>query len=69
MKKSLDEIVAECQEDEKICMECGLEMKLITHRKKKNRWNKGHFTYECSCGNKFRKRTVNEILRDMGEKE
>lgn len=52
-------------EAEKICDNCGAEMK-FTKKPKKNRWSKESSYYTCECGNKFRKRTRNEILRDLG---
>ena len=61
VKRSIDE---ECR-----CEACGRTMTLKVIRKKQNRYDKGHFMYVCSCGNKFSKRTFNEVLRDLGEKE
>ena len=66
---SLEDEISHEQEDESTCSECGLKTTLNVKRKKRNRWDKGFAVWECACGNKFRKRTVNEILRDLGEKE
>lgn len=55
--------------EEPICEACGLQMTLEVVLKKRNRYDKGHSMYVCSCGNKFRKRTYNEVLRDFGDKE
>ena len=57
-------------EQESICNICNCEMDIIHKKKKRNRFDKEHTTYECSiCGFKHRKRTQNEILRDMGERD
>ena len=72
MKKlftTIEDLVIGCQDDESICEQCGSKMTLNIIRKKRNRWDKGHAMYECSCGNGFRKRSVNEILRDLGEEK
>jgi hypothetical protein len=57
--------------NESICEICGRTMELIVIRKKKNQWDKGHKMFQCveSCGNIRRKRTFNELLRDLGERE
>ena len=67
--ESLEDTVIKEQESEQICDVCSREMTLNVKRKKRNRWDKGFAVYECVCGNKFRKRSVNEILRDLGEKQ
>jgi hypothetical protein len=59
------------KQKEPICEICGRTMELIVIRKKKNQWDKGHKMFQCveSCGNIRRKRTFNELLRDLGERE
>lgn len=52
--------------DESICPECNIEMDIEKH-KKKNHFDKERTIYKCYiCGITHRKRTQNEILRDMG---
>lgn len=65
----LDKEIKKNIAEDSICEQCGRTMTLEVVRKRRNRYDKGHFMYICSCGNKFRKRTLNEILRDLGEKE
>jgi len=68
--KNIEERVKEAQQDGEICGVCGFKIGLHIIRKKRNSYDKGHEMYECSqCENKFRKRTVNEILRDIGERK
>lgn len=55
--------------NEHICPECGIEMN-CTKKKKSNRWKKESTYYDCPiCGFHHRKRTLNEILRDIGEED
>jgi len=52
--------------DESICPECNIEMD-IDKKKKSNHYGKERTIYTCYiCGFTHRKRTQNEILRDMG---
>lgn len=67
--KSLEDKVHNEQELEQYCDYCGLPMKLIKFRSKKNRWEKPHAKHVCDCGNEFRVRSINEILRDLQIKE
>ena len=61
----LDRIKLE-KDSEKICDVCGFTM---SETKRKKRIKERTF-YTCSeCGNRHRKRTTNEILRDLGLKE
>ena len=64
-----DDRIKDELENESICEQCGRGMKLTKIRSKKNRWDKGHSMYDCVCGNQLRKRTFNETLRDLGERE
>jgi predicted RNA-binding Zn-ribbon protein involved in translation (DUF1610 family) len=55
--------------NESICPECDIEM-IFTKKKRSNRWKKESSYYDCPvCGYHHRKRTINEILRDIGEVE
>ena len=65
----IEEAVAKERQSEQICDACGRIMTLNVKRKKRNRWDKGFAVYECVCGNKFRKGSVNEILRDLQERD
>lgn len=57
-------------ESESICSICNIEMKIVHKEGKRFKYDKEHTMYECSiCGFKHRKRTQNEILRDMGERD
>jgi len=52
--------------DESLCPICHTEMTMEKH-KKKTHYSKEKTVYKCPiCGFKHRKRTQNEILRDMG---
>jgi predicted RNA-binding Zn-ribbon protein involved in translation (DUF1610 family) len=53
--------------NESICPVCHIEM-VCTKRKRSNRYKKHSTVYDCPvCGFHHRKRTMNEILRDIGE--
>lgn len=67
-KENIDPVQEEIK-TENICEICHREMTLITIRKKKYKYDKGHSMYSCVCGNKLRKRTYNEVLRDLGERD
>ncbi len=55
-------------ESESICNICNCEMKVIHKEGKRFRYDKEHTMYQCPiCGNKHRKRTQNEVLRDIGK--
>lgn len=55
---------------ESICGECNCEMYIIHKEGKRYKYDKNHTMYECSiCGFKHRKRTQNEILRDLGDRD
>lgn len=57
-------------DSESICELCHCEMKVVVKKGKQFKYDKNHTMYECSiCGFKHRKRTQNEILRDLGERE
>lgn len=63
-----DEFRNEIQ-NENICECCGSIMTKIK-KKQKNRYSKKNSIYKCeSCGNQFRERTNNEILRDLGHRD
>jgi uncharacterized protein with PIN domain len=62
--------IEEAQRDESVCNVCNTEMTLVKAKRRKNRWDKCHDFYVCpACGFTHRKRTYNEILRDIGERE
>ena len=53
------------EEQDKLCPYCGLKMKEI--KIKKGRSYKSPISiYRCNCGFECRKRTMREILRDLG---
>ncbi len=57
-------------ENESICELCNCEMKVIHKEGKRFKYDKDHTMYECRvCGFRHRKRTENEILRDIGERD
>ncbi len=57
-------------DDENICNECEVEMEVVHKEGKRYKYDKDHTMYKCSiCGFTHRKRTQNEILRDMGERD
>jgi len=57
-------------ESESICTICNCEMQIIHKEGKRHKYDKNHTMYECQiCGFKHRKRTQNEILRDLGERD
>lgn len=57
-------------DSESICEICHCEMKIIHKESKRYKHDKEHTMYECKiCGFKHRKRTQNEILRDLGERD
>jgi RNase P subunit RPR2 len=57
-------------DSESICEICHTEMTIIHKEGKRFKYDKNHTMYECSiCGFKHRKRTQNEILRDIGERD
>ena len=54
---------------ENICPQCNIEMD-EDKKPKKNRFDKERTIYTCYvCGHTHRKRTGNEILRDLGYKK
>ena len=56
-------------DSEAICELCNCEMKVVHKEGKRFKYDKDHTMYECSiCGFKQRKRTHNEILRDLGKR-
>jgi hypothetical protein len=56
-------------DSESICGECNVEMKIIHKEGKRFKYDKNRTRYECPiCKNTHRKRTQNEILRDMGKR-
>lgn len=62
----MDQVQTELR-TESICPQCSIEMDLIKNTKKKNHFDKENRVYKCSvCGFTHRKRTLNEILRDLG---
>jgi len=65
----LSELIQNEKVSDSICEQCHRKMKLKVIHKARTRFNKHHKMYECICGNKFRKRSRNEILRDLGERE
>ena len=53
---------------ESICDQCGEQMKV--DKKPRKKYGKHNTTYTCEfCGHTHRKRTQNEILRDVGERD
>jgi len=51
---------------ENICPECLIQMDTIFKGKKVNRYDKERTVYKCFvCGFTHRKRTLNEVLRDL----
>ena len=57
-------------DSESICELCNTEMDIVNKEGKRFKYDKDHTMYECKiCGFKHRKRTQNEILRDMGERD
>ena len=51
--------------NESICDECGVEM--TENKLDRRKYGKENTYFECDiCGNKNRKRTINEIARDCG---
>jgi len=55
--------------NEKICDQCGSDMKEIKRPRTRKKYGKHMTTYECTfCNHVHRKRTQNEILRDLGER-
>lgn len=49
------------------CPDCNIKMPIYSKGKKKNKYDKEKTIYKCSvCGFTHRKRTLNEILRDLG---
>lgn len=58
------------KQNESICPLCNIEMDFIKGKPKADRWDKFHDYYVCPvCGFRHRRRTYNEILRDIGERE
>lgn len=56
-------------QSESMCDVCSYPMQLVKGQKRK-KYGKSNDYYVCpNCGNKFRCRTQNEILRDLGERE
>lgn len=69
METQLTERYHKATEQDHICDNCAYPMKLIKGPKRK-KYGKINDYYHCdNCGNRFRKRTQNEILRDLGERE
>lgn len=57
-------------DSENICALCNCEMEIIHKESKRFKYDKEHTVYGCDiCGFTHRKRTQNEILRDMGERD
>ena len=55
--------------DENICDACNMPMKFIKGKTRK-KYGKYNDYYKCdNCGNQFRRRTQNEVLRDIGERD
>lgn len=62
-QKFKDEIHSDC-----ICESCGCEM--IEVKQKRRHYGKENTYFKCDlCGIQYRKRTVNEVARDMGLRE
>ena len=63
------EKLKESKQSEIICDNCSSYMTEIK-RSKKNSYSKCNTVYKCeNCGNQFRKRTTNEVLRDLGYRQ
>ena len=57
-------------DSESICELCNVEMEIVHKEGKRYKYDKDHTMYECKiCGFKHRKRTQNEILSDMGNRD
>lgn len=66
---SIEDRIHNERELEMYCDYCGLRMEMVKGNSKKTRFSKPNDKWVCRCGNSFRVRSFNEILRDLGEKE
>jgi ssDNA-binding Zn-finger/Zn-ribbon topoisomerase 1 len=67
-----DDLIGEYEKatmHDNICDECNMPMKLIKGKTRK-KYGKYNDYYKCdNCGNQFRRRTENEVLRDIGARD
>jgi DNA-directed RNA polymerase subunit M/transcription elongation factor TFIIS len=68
MEEDFSDIIRKERESEAFCGLCGLEMTLVKGKRRK-KYDKPSDVYVCTCGNRFRVRSLNELLRDIGERE
>lgn len=65
LKRYKDEVASEG-----VCDVCSAPMNLVKGKPRANKYDKKHDVFECTlCPHRFRARTQNEILRDMGERD